>query len=312
VRVTPETPARPKVSIGLPVYNGADHLGAALDSFLRQSFRDFELIVCDNASTDKTAEICQAVAATDGRIRYYRNPENIGGVRNENLTFHLARGEYFKLAAHDDLVSDDFIERSLEVLEASPEVELCVPQVRLIDGSGDPLEGTAPVAGLEQAPHQRLRAIADRWYMCEGIYGVVRVSSMRAVRLQANHLHSDRTVLAELALRRPFAVANEAILYRRLHGGNAFRDWRGRMAWFQPELKQTGAIRLPHWLQLVDYMCVLLRADLGPKQSILCSIEVLNWVLRSWRNLAMDVVAAGMMLAGGKARRRLRYASEGR
>ncbi|MEZ4707760.1 MAG: glycosyltransferase, partial [Caldilineaceae bacterium] len=81
----------PKVSIGLAVYNGEDYLSEAIESILNQSFSDFELIISDNASTDRTTAICEAYAAQDARIRYHRNETNIGGANNENLTMQMAR-----------------------------------------------------------------------------------------------------------------------------------------------------------------------------------------------------------------------------
>ena len=78
------------MSIGLAVYNGEKYLAEAIESLLAQTFRDFELIISDNASTDGTAEICERYAARDPRIRYSRNTTNIGGANNENLTFSMA------------------------------------------------------------------------------------------------------------------------------------------------------------------------------------------------------------------------------
>src|SRR6202034_1339654 len=98
-------------TIGLPVYNGDDFLEQAIDSILAQTYRDFELIISDNASTDRTQEICQRYAATDSRVRYSRNPENIGSVNNGNLTFKMARSEYFRFAAHDDYCAPTLLER---------------------------------------------------------------------------------------------------------------------------------------------------------------------------------------------------------
>ncbi len=88
-------PGAPRVSIGLPVFNGERYLARAIDSVLGQDFRDFELIICDNASTDRTAEICAAYARRDARVRYVRNPRNLGAGPNYDRCFHLARGTYF-------------------------------------------------------------------------------------------------------------------------------------------------------------------------------------------------------------------------
>src|SRR5688572_28337892 len=92
----------PLVSIGLPVYNGERFLSEALDSLLGQTLADFELIVSDNASTDRTAEICLAYAARDARVRYVRQQTNIGAIRNWNFVARQARGQYFKWASAND------------------------------------------------------------------------------------------------------------------------------------------------------------------------------------------------------------------
>ena len=80
----------PRLSIGLPVYNGENYLAESLDALLGQSYEDFELIISDNASTDGTADICRRYAKQDSRIRYVRQPRNIGCAPNHN--FVLAAG----------------------------------------------------------------------------------------------------------------------------------------------------------------------------------------------------------------------------
>ena len=107
VEVTTRTP---RVTIGLPVYNGEDFLESALDTLLAQTYTDFELVIADNASTDRTGEICRR-AARDARVRYHRNDENVGAMRNFNRVFELARGEYFMWAAHDDAHEPDYLRR---------------------------------------------------------------------------------------------------------------------------------------------------------------------------------------------------------
>jgi len=76
--------ATPRLTIGLPVYNGEKYLGEAIDALLGQSYEDFELIISDNASTDGTAEICQRSVQKDARVRYIRQPKNIGLAPNHN------------------------------------------------------------------------------------------------------------------------------------------------------------------------------------------------------------------------------------
>ena len=101
----------PRLSIGLPVYNGENYLAESLDALLGQTYEDFELIISDNASTDGTADICRRYAKQDSRIRYIRQPRNIGCAPNHN-TGRYARGELFKWASDDDLYARDLIERA--------------------------------------------------------------------------------------------------------------------------------------------------------------------------------------------------------
>lgn len=107
----------PRVSIGLPVYNGQQYLRQALDSLLAQTFHTFEVIISDNASNDATPEICRDYAACDPRIRYVRHDVNRGAAWNFNYVFGLARGVYFKWHAHDDMLEPTFLEQCVTILD---------------------------------------------------------------------------------------------------------------------------------------------------------------------------------------------------
>ena len=111
------TPRAPRVSIGLPVYNGERYIAETLDSLLAQTFHDFELIISDNASQDRTEEICRSYASTDTRVRYVRNATNLGAPRNYRRAFELSSGEYFRWANCDDLFSPESLARCVEVLD---------------------------------------------------------------------------------------------------------------------------------------------------------------------------------------------------
>jgi len=110
----------PKISIGLPVYNGERYLENAINRMLEQDYQDFELIISDNASTDKTQEICLEFCQKDSRIRYFRNEKNIGLSRNHNRTFEMARGEYFKWISHDDDYPKSMLKRFIETFQEQP------------------------------------------------------------------------------------------------------------------------------------------------------------------------------------------------
>lgn len=108
------------LSIGMPVFNDARFLPAALDSILNQSFRDFELIISDDLSTDGSADICKDYAARDPRIRYIRQQKNTGISANMKFLLEEARGKYFMWAANDDLWDADFISSLISSLEKDP------------------------------------------------------------------------------------------------------------------------------------------------------------------------------------------------
>src|SRR5690606_9537106 len=97
----------PVVSIGMPAYNSERWIRCALDAFLAQTFKDFELIVADNCSTDRTYEICREYAARDRRIRVIRNERNVGAPENFNIVFRHSRGRYFKWASSNDLCAPE-------------------------------------------------------------------------------------------------------------------------------------------------------------------------------------------------------------
>lgn len=120
----------PMISIGVPVYNGADYVQEALDSLLSQTYIDFELIISDNASTDNTPMICEEYAKRDQRIHYIRQSENIGAVKNFKFVLDRAQAKMFMWAAHDDLWSPDYLANAIKLL-ADESVDFVFPTFRL-------------------------------------------------------------------------------------------------------------------------------------------------------------------------------------
>jgi glycosyltransferase involved in cell wall biosynthesis len=107
----------PKVSVGMPVFNGEKYLKEAIDSILSQSFTDFELIISDNASTDSTQTICEDYLFKDNRISYIRQAENLGANANFEFVLQQAVGKYFMWAAYDDRWDVDFIKTGVSILD---------------------------------------------------------------------------------------------------------------------------------------------------------------------------------------------------
>ncbi len=130
----------PKVSIGLPVYNGAKFIRNALDFLLTQTFNDFELIISDNNSSDETETICKGYIHKDPRIRYIKQQKNIGISRNMEFLLRQARGEFFMWAADDDQWDKDFIQILLATLEENPSLAMAFCPYSFIDEENRPIK----------------------------------------------------------------------------------------------------------------------------------------------------------------------------
>ena len=122
----------PKVSICIPNYNYGRFIGDAIQSALEQTYKNFELIIVDNCSTDNSEEVIKSFS--DPRIRYYKNDRNIGGVRNWNRCLALACGEYITLLHADDRLTPNSIEKRAEILDRNPNVGLVYSSCTVIDG----------------------------------------------------------------------------------------------------------------------------------------------------------------------------------
>lgn len=110
----------PKVTVAIPTYNRAPLLKQCLETILRQTFYDFEVIISDNCSPDETGETVRAFS--DPRIRYYRNESNLGVFPNMNRCLELARGEHIAFAHDDDLLAPEFLEQEVRLLDEHPNV----------------------------------------------------------------------------------------------------------------------------------------------------------------------------------------------
>ena len=232
-------PFVPRVSLGIPVYNGEKYLALALDSLVQQDYKDFEIIISDNASTDGTSEIYRAYAARDSRVSYYRNEENVGSARNYERVFELSRGQFFKWCAHDDVCHPAFLSRCMAVMESAPSsVALVYPQCDLIGEAGE-LLGRAPDRLETQAkrPYQRLAHTLRNVGYAYSLWGIVRSDLLRKTRLGGRANYWDDVLLAELSLLGEFLEVPEVLFELRYHKGNALgvsSSAEGFVAWRDP------------------------------------------------------------------------------
>ena len=211
----------PRVSVGLPVYNGERYLEGALESLLNQTYHDFELIISDNGSTDGTETICRRYAARDPRIRYERQPTNRGLYWNCNRVCELARGELFKWAAVDDLHAPTFLERCIEVLDTHPDVVCCHSRGDYIDPAGHRLYAADPSGeahlGTSPSPHRRFRDVLLHHGWGARMFALSRLEPLRRTGLLQPHYGWDKVMMADLAFAGRFHMVDEVLYFERDH-----------------------------------------------------------------------------------------------
>lgn len=290
----------PRVSIGVPVYNGEKYLARALDSLLAQDFADFEIIICDNASTDATGDIAEAYAQRDPRVHYHRNRENLGLAGNFNRTFELARGEYFKWATHDDWHAPQALSVAVKALDANPAAVVCASGVSLVDEHGDEFDQWLPSVDLETPPpHQRLHRLL--WSMGEThpMYGLLRSSALRQTHVMQSYVGSDRTLLAELILLGPFVQVPEI-----LHFYTVARppDYRPSVTY---DPANVTKLPLRTWRLLEEHLRIVARSDLPLHHKLFLAGSVLGrFAGRDFRRLMAELYHSARIV-GARTRRRL-------
>jgi glycosyltransferase involved in cell wall biosynthesis len=198
-------------------------LQQALDSLVRQDFEDFEIVICDNASTDQTQDMCRSYAARDRRIRYYRNETNIGSAPNYRKVFELASGDVFKWHAHDDVCYPMFLSRCYAALMAAPPyVALVYPRSEFIDAQGQVLERDCDhLESRAVRPHKRLATVLRNVSHGGPLWGMIRAEYLRKTQLSGPVSYWDDLLLAELSLLGELREVHETLLQVRSYPGNA-------------------------------------------------------------------------------------------
>lgn len=215
----------PMASIGVPVYNSERFLERTLSALLKQTFADFELIISDNASTDRTPELCQDHARSDFRIRYVRQTSNIGAPRNYNAVLRMARGKYFKWSSSNDLCAEVLIERCITILEARPDAVLAYAKTRFFDDESGMMQDYEDNLDLQaDDPVKRYIECGERCSMNNVWNGVMRTNSLKASTLNWDYIGSDRQLTQELTLHGKFIEIPEFLFFRRLQDGARYGE----------------------------------------------------------------------------------------
>ncbi|MEX0644269.1 MAG: glycosyltransferase family 2 protein [Parvularculaceae bacterium] len=257
----------PRVSLAMPVFNGENFIESAIASILAQDFADFELIITDNASSDRTEAICRKFAESDARVRYHRNPKNLGAAPNYNLGFELASGEYLKWCAHDDLISENYLSECVKILDENPDVALVFGRTQCIDDAGAPipLVGHQLPALTGLTPARRFGKVIRFSGTCFEIFGLFRLATLKRTSLHRLYYGSDRALLAETALLGDYALAEKATFYNREHGTRSINidDKRARRQWQFADARKGAAFE---HLSLLNHLFEIARrhADAAP------------------------------------------------
>jgi glycosyltransferase involved in cell wall biosynthesis len=291
----------PRLSIGLPVYNGEKYLRQALDSILSQTFQDFELIISDNASTDSTQQICLEYVRKNNRVKYYRNKKNLGAPRNYNITVEKSSGQYFKWMAYDDLHSPVFLEKCVKILDDNPDVSLCFSKINIIDENGI-ITGNCDNRTLKKInspnAHERFGDLISIRNNCFEIFGVMRAEWLKKTPLHGDYVGADRNLLAEMGLMGRFFEIPEYLFLRRDHADaytrlfcqNKFaisvNNYSAQSSWWSKD-KFTY---FPNWKDFNEFFVSMRRVNLPHSEKIRCYNEIAKWFfLEGWQFMSGDV-----------------------
>ena len=212
---------QPIVSIGLPVCNGANHIGQTLDTLLSQSFNNFELIISDNASTDETGSICRRYAANDARVRYILQNKNIGIKNNFSFVLRESVGIYFMWAAADDFFESDHLLNVVAELREHPEAIVAMSSTKLVLSDGS-IKNIVKYKGCDNPNHLGLFAMA--WRLASGklyhfyIYGLFRRNFIETAFPAAPWLiGGDRMLMCAVAISGKFRYTEKETYMRRVY-----------------------------------------------------------------------------------------------
>jgi glycosyltransferase involved in cell wall biosynthesis len=279
------TPAVPRLTLGLPVYNGERFLAESMNALLAQTFTDFELIISDNGSTDRTADIARQYEAKDRRVRYVHHPQNRGSTFNHNFVVEQARGEFFKWVSDDDLYAPDLLQRCIDALDSRPEIVLAHAWTAFIDEEGKITNAIDyPLTTDVADPAERFRSLLYT-HGGDDFYGVIPVSVLRRIKPFGSFHWADRTIVAELALQGPFYNVPDFLYFRRDHPTRATRvgskvrrrcitlDPKRANRWRHPVVRLLGEY-------LLAYALAIWRAPISPTDRWRCGKELAIWIAR--------------------------------
>ncbi len=202
--------SEPKVSIGIPVFNGAKTLAKTIEAAINQDYKNLEIIISDNCSTDETQLIAEEFQKKDSRIRYIRQEINYGMTANFSKVFENSTGEFFMWAAHDDQHEPTFISRCLPLLLSNPEAGLCVPKTQAyFRGEVTWVSSMKTFKGIDS--RVKLYNETLKHFPAVGMYGLYRSSKVAKTYLWRNFTGADLVFVQDLTLHGNIIICEEIL-----------------------------------------------------------------------------------------------------
>lgn len=285
----------PRITVGLPVYNGQKYLEAAIESHLAQSFGDFELVISDNGSTDATGEICGRYAQLDARVKYLKSPINRGILWNHRRVLEPVDPStpYFRWAGADDILEPGLLAAMVEVLDTRPEIEAVMPATKNIDEEGTVIRTMERSLNLESPDvFERARQILLANYQHVIAYGLLRAPSLRRMRTGPHYIGWDPVFIWELALRGQVFQLVEPALLRRFHRGSISRvkTVKEMRKWVEPGT--SAGMNFPHWAWAYERTRSLLATPMNLGEKLRITMFLMRTTLWQRQQLARDITQA--------------------
>lgn len=268
-------------TIGMPVYNGEKYIKEALDSVLLQTYKNFELIISDNGSTDKTEEICLEYAKKDSRIKYVRHPENKGGYFNFGYCVQNAKGVYFTWIAHDDILEENFLEQTCAYMAVHKECVLVSGDFELIDDKSLHIDNLELNKTREElAWRYRCRELfkypsSSRIYFL--MYGLMRTEMIKKVHPTIYKIKfirgSEMPLLCRIAVEGPI-VSIPGILRK----FRMYQESSSKSEWLSVNKKSFLERRYTLFINVMQVRFDQLRVLLGSNYVLSQKLYVLFWV----------------------------------
>jgi glycosyltransferase involved in cell wall biosynthesis len=302
---------RPRVCVGLVVYNGQAFLEETMRSLLAQTYSDFELVVSDNASTDGTVDIIRRLAQDDPRIRLHSFSTNQGPAANYNKVVELAGpAEYFMWSAADDLRDPTFLERCVDVLDQEPQTVLAYTRTKVIEQGRPPVWHDYEPDIDSETPHERLHTLLSIDHRRHGafeIFGVMRLAVLKDVLPQGAYSRSDSVILARMALRGRFIRVPEYLFFNRNHPQRSVRSVPsrtyggagivvGRLGsgpvppddWW--DATKRDRVVWPEWKLVREYVAAVAQAPLSRRERRACGRVLAEYTVKHVPKLFRDVL----------------------